>query len=433
MAQALLNSLNNLQDSGIYSANLPVSNDSEMLNFETILNAETENFEESANLVVQTMGSLKDALLQEVETLGSIIKDTIEEIGAETALDLTLDELSEQLPQTEDCTAEVETKDTTEITEENNTITEDNDAVTEDSKTIAEEEPTMQKEILENPTAGLILNAQTQLNQHSSMLKEENQTMSQNLNSDMKFVSTRNPDTNNLMSEKEVLTYSDASSKTDNTPPSKVQNIIDDKIAKELNIESVETKTSQNNNQDPSDLMKNQSPEEQGVKAVIQGEVKYEEVNIKEVHQTVQNQAKHPLQDVSASRIIEQVAKQMNSINSSSKVNIVLNPESLGKVVLQLVNSKEGLTAMFTVSTQDVKNLLSNGLDGLKETLISQGVNVDNILIKLSEAESEYNPDWTDQEGSRGGNKGQQNKRQKEDPKAFEQMMFEMNNKEEIV
>ena len=424
MAQALLNSLNNLKDSGNFSANLPVSENIENSNFETILNTKTENLEKVAELAMQTIGSIKEELAQEAETLGSIIKNTIAEIGAENALDLTLDELSEQITEEEYPTeteigTETETQSETENSEENNS-------------TITNEEPTMQKEILENPTAGLILTSQTQLNQPSSMLKEENEAALQNANSDIKFVSTNKNDTNfNTTSGKDVLTYSDAASKADNTPPSKVQNIIDDKMAEKLNIETVETEGGNNNNQSSHDLMQNQTPEEQGVKAVIQGEVKYEEISSKQIQQTVQTQAKSITQDTSASKIIDQIAKQMNSINSNSKVNIVLNPESLGKVILQLVNSKDGLTAMFTVTNQDTKNLLSNGLDGLKDTLLSQGVSVDNISIKLTETESEYNPDWTEQEGSRGGNKGGQNKRNKENQKAFEQTMFEINNKQE--
>ena len=45
-------------------------------------------------------------------------------------------------------------------------------------------------------------------------------------------------------------------------------------------------------------------------------------------------------------------------------------------------------------------------LDGLKETLLAQGVGVDNISVKINETEeTSGNSDWTEQEGSRGGNK----------------------------
>ena len=64
------------------------------------------------------------------------------------------------------------------------------------------------------------------------------------------------------------------------------------------------------------------------------------------------------------------------------------------------------------------------GLDGLKETLLAHGVNVDNVTVKLNEAQdSEYNSDWTEQEGSRGGNKEQNQSRQNKEQEDFEQMM----------
>ena len=84
---------------------------------------------------------------------------------------------------------------------------------------------------------------------------------------------------------------------------------------------------------------------------------------------------------------------------------------------IQLFASKEGLTAQFTVTTQEARDLLMKGLDGLKESLISQGIGVDNITVKVADShKSEYNQDWTEQEGSRGGNKKQEqsNKEEKE-------------------
>ena len=66
------------------------------------------------------------------------------------------------------------------------------------------------------------------------------------------------------------------------------------------------------------------------------------------------------------------------------------------------------------------------GLDGLKDTLLAQGVSVDNVSVKLSESqEAEYNADWTEQEGSSGGNKEQRGSKEgsKDERERFEQMM----------
>ena len=115
----------------------------------------------------------------------------------------------------------------------------------------------------------------------------------------------------------------------------------------------------------------------------------------------------------------------MEALQNNSKVNIVLNPESLGKVSIQLIKTGEGLSAQFTVANQEVRDMLMKGLDGLRDSLTSHGVGVDNVSVKLNESQkSEYNADWTEQEDSRGGNKeqGRSNKDEKEKG-LFEQMM----------
>ena len=203
-----------------------------------------------------------------------------------------------------------------------------------------------------------------------------------------------------------------------------LEDIISEEELKELNIESVEAETSGSNSGD-ADLMQHQSAEEQGVKAMIQGEADFSaEIKPAMQTQTAQNtNAKAVTAEISPSRIIEQITKQMEGIGNS-KVNIVLNPESLGKVSVQLINTKEGLSAQFTVATQEAKNLIMKGLDGLKDTLMSHGVSVDNVTVKLNDTqESEYNADWTEQEGSRGGNKEQNPQREQRDKEQFEKMM----------
>ena len=69
------------------------------------------------------------------------------------------------------------------------------------------------------------------------------------------------------------------------------------------------------------------------------------------------------------------------------------------------------------------------GLDGLKESLLSYGVSVDNVTVKLNDVqESQYNADWTEQEGSRGGNKGDgQPSREEKEKGLFEQTMAQAN------
>ena len=92
---------------------------------------------------------------------------------------------------------------------------------------------------------------------------------------------------------------------------------------------------------------------------------------------------------------------------------------------MQLVKTGEGLSAQFTVASQEVRDMLMKGLDGLKETLASQGIGVDNVSVKLADVqEAEYNADWTEKEENNGGNK-ERNKQNREENKKelFEKMI----------
>lgn len=203
-----------------------------------------------------------------------------------------------------------------------------------------------------------------------------------------------------------------------------LEDIIDEDQLKELKIESIEAETSDSTGED--DIMQNQTPEEQGVKAMLQADADFAEVKTEaKPAQTVQNTTKPTSSsEVTSNKIIEQITKQMEGMYNGSKINMVLNPESLGKVSIQLINTKEGLSAQFTVATQEARNLIMKGLDGLKDTLMSHGVSVDNVSVKINDAqESEYNADWTEQEGSRGGNKEQGSQKEQRGKEQFEQMM----------
>lgn len=208
--------------------------------------------------------------------------------------------------------------------------------------------------------------------------------------------------------------------------------VMEDEILKDLNIESinVDVETSGGDM-----LMQNQAPEEYALKAMINQDVDAFELKLDSVNNVQNLQAQNAqtkVVDITPSRIIEQVAKQLEGLQNSSKVNIVLNPESLGKVNIQLLTTKDGLSAQFTVATQEARELLMKGLDGLKEALTAQGVGVDNVSVKIADSQkSEYRQDWTEQEGSRGGNKEQSKQDKEEKEKGlFEKMMANVEQKE---
>lgn len=202
-----------------------------------------------------------------------------------------------------------------------------------------------------------------------------------------------------------------------------LEELVDEDTLKELNIESIEVETS-NDDASSDDFMQNQTPEEHGIKAMLNTQSDFAEIKAETQASAQTTQKTSQVSQTTSDKIIEQISKQMENLQNGSRVNLIMNPESLGKVSIQLINTEEGLSAQFTVATQDAKNLIMKGLDGLKETLLAHGVNVDNVTVKLNEAQdSEYNSDWTEQEGSRGGNKEQNQSRQNKEQEDFEQMM----------
>ena len=203
--------------------------------------------------------------------------------------------------------------------------------------------------------------------------------------------------------------------------------LLEDDILKDLNVESIKADVDTSSE---GFLMDSQTPEEQGVKAMLTQEFEAFDLPVEKGNVSVQNvqQVAQTVQaktvDVNPSKILDQVAKQLEGLQNSSKVNIVLNPESLGRVTVQLVKTGEGLSAQFTVASQEVRDMLMKGLDGLKESLISQGVGIEQVSVKIADSQkSEYSSDWTEQEGSRGGNKEQRQQNQEKEKGSFEKMM----------
>ena len=227
----------------------------------------------------------------------------------------------------------------------------------------------------------------------------------------------------------ETLSTGTSNKTTSNENITELETILDEESLKDLNIESLKAETDTSSQQGDS-LLQHQSLQEQGVKAILAGEVEAFELKTTDsnINLNTQQTVQTKTIDINPSRIIEQVTKQMQGMQHGSKVNIVLNPESLGKVNVQLMTTKEGLTAQFTVTTQEARDLLMKGLEGLKDSLLSHGVGVDNVSVKVSDAQkSDYNSDWTEQDGSRGGNKdqGRSNKEEKEKG-LFEKMMAQI-------
>ena len=315
-------------------------------------------------------------------------------------------------------------------TDEENTITEDDLNITDETTTITDEDPTMYNKLntLEDPTTMLLLQTQIQKNINNCLeLEQADEFIENNI---VFKTGEENISLNNIVSKQfdaVIQKEAGATQIAQNVTPkevsqqkgaeTKLADVISENILKELNVEVISAQSTEAETSF-SDLMQNQSPQEQAARVMIQGDVKYEAVASK----TLENAQVKPT-TITPSKIIEQISKQLDGMVNNSKLNMVLNPGSLGKVNVQIMNTKDGLMAQFTVTNQDVKDILMKGLDGLKESLLAQGVSVDNVSVKLEETDGEYNLDYTEQEGSRGGNKHQGTKQQKENEENFEELI----------
>lgn len=409
MTQALFNSLNNICESANLSSVKIGSAQTENVensDFQQVLDLKNDSLSTDSSL--STIGDIKNPTTTDVKAdklseLKKILNQAFQETNEESALDLTLardvNEIISQLK------GELEQKTSDETTVE-----------TEDDV----EELPQDTLLFEQVMAGLDKSFD-----YSQPLVQVQDVISTEENTEV---------VSDEVVELVTETVADDTAQEDVSAGGNIEDIVDEDILKELNIESIEAEADTGDFQDDS-LLSKQTVEEHAIKAMINQDAPSFDVRMDKAldSQNVQNsQSQMKPTEVSPSKIIEQITKQMDGLYNNSKVNIVLNPESLGKVNIQLMNSKEGLTAQFTVTTQEARDLLMKGIDGLKETLSAHGVGVDNVSVKVSDSQKGDNDqNWTEQDGSRGGNKGQgQPNREEKEKGLFEKMMAQTDKKE---
>ena len=412
--------------------------------FDKVYEQKTNILKETASASdSQSIGELKEsfnkiggAVSDEVQSFKEILSQAANESNAESALDLTLardiNEIIAELKEAAGITSEEED------TSEDADISSDEES--SDTETV-EGDDTENMEVQDVEAlipAGIEQVNYTKLKDTAA--DSENPSEEPDINAVDENTSTSNElesnSSNNNFSSTDIDIFESEteliSKETNKTQSSdgEFDNILEEDSLKELNVESIEAESGSASD-DGASLMDNQSPQEQAVKAMLHSDGEIFELNAVKNNQPVQTtqtiQAKTA--DITPSKIIEQITKQMEGLFNNSKVNIVLNPESLGKVNIQLANSSEGLSAHFTVASNEVRDLLMKGLDGLKDTLASHGVGVDNVSVKVADTQKESDTsDWTEQEGSRGGNKGQgQPNREEKEKGLFEKTMAQTN------
>ena len=111
--------------------------------------------------------------------------------------------------------------------------------------------------------------------------------------------------------------------------------------------------------------------------------------------------------------IIEQISSRMQIQRQAgiNRIELQLEPESLGRVRLELELENTELTARLLVDNEQVRNYLEQNLDGLRSSLLRQGFNVGGIQIESRELayQEHYYPQQEyqqQQEGNRRDKKG---------------------------
>ena len=96
----------------------------------------------------------------------------------------------------------------------------------------------------------------------------------------------------------------------------------------------------------------------------------------------VQNMPK----ELNRSDIMNQINSRLSEFHqtSTNKVTIALNPENLGRIHLEVINSHDGIIARMQTENPQVKELLERNMETLKNQLGSQGVSVNNIKVEYT-------------------------------------------------
>ena len=85
--------------------------------------------------------------------------------------------------------------------------------------------------------------------------------------------------------------------------------------------------------------------------------------------------------------IVNQVSSQLRSSLSENvtKMEMQLNPESLGKVLFSVVSKAGVMTATFQVQSEEAKQALESQMLTLRETLEAKNLKVESVDVQISD------------------------------------------------
>jgi flagellar hook-length control protein FliK len=92
------------------------------------------------------------------------------------------------------------------------------------------------------------------------------------------------------------------------------------------------------------------------------------------------------MQDVDEKAVLSQIAGKLNTLTRSgvTEVGIQLRPEALGEVKLRIRIEGDVVVARFQVESQQVKQIVENNIQTLKDALASQNLHAASIDVNVS-------------------------------------------------
>lgn len=100
------------------------------------------------------------------------------------------------------------------------------------------------------------------------------------------------------------------------------------------------------------------------------------------------------------SQVIEKASVEITG--GKSEMSFELKPESLGKISLKVVTENGIVMAKFVAENQQVKEVLESNMHLLKDSLESQGMNVQGFSVSVRQDSNRPRMNWAKQNDSRG-------------------------------
>lgn len=216
------------------------------------------------------------------------------------------------------------------------------------------------------------------------------------------LINMKNTSTDQVQDPTQIKVSNDVKVNTDKKTDDKNLNELLNKTPLEQAVVSgldAEVVNSNQSSSDSSSKHTQQNASEQVVKLSIEPLVKTDSVDFTNVisqdkmvspqEKTQMNTAQAPVKTLNQLDIMNQITDKMSAFksNTTDKIEIILKPENLGKVNVEIQSVKGAITATIVAESQQVKEVLEKNIDSLRNNLNSQGVNLNNLNVKVEESD----------------------------------------------